>query len=231
MPSRYLSQSTFLRRVHTFLIFYLLIEVLEINYLPLYSYHIIGSDAATGLSSSSPVATFDRALSLIRTYNSSSPRSIVFRGGYYFVPTGVTLNATDSGLIISNYPGEQVTLSGGHWISSSAFSSVKDPSLLARLPAAARSSVVVVSLPDAAKVTNYGSYSKRNSGQDGALHLYYKTKPMTIARWPNAPGYAKIGDVAGLSFNYSADTRPDSWDESNEVWMVGFFCRYATFKT
>jgi hypothetical protein len=67
-----------------------------------------------------------------------------------------------------------------------SFSSVKDPSLLARLPAAARSSVVVVSLPDAAKITNYGSYSKIDSGQDGALHLYYKTKPMTIARWPNA---------------------------------------------
>ncbi len=199
---------------------------------------MIGNDAATGLnpntsdsSSSGPVATFNRALTLIRTYNSSfSPRSIIFRGGNYFVPTGVTLNATDSGLIISNYPGEQVTLSGGRWISSSSFSSVKDPSLLARLPAAARSSVVVVSLPDAAKVTNYGSYSKRDSGQDGALHLYYKTKPMTVARWPNAPGYAKIGDVAGLSFKYSANTRPDSWDTSNEVWMVGFFCWYATFK-
>jgi hypothetical protein len=139
------------------------------------------------LSSGSPVATFDRALTLIRTYNSSfSPRSIIFRGGDYFVPTGVTLSATDSGLIISNYPGEQVTLSGGHWISKNAFNSVKDPSLLARLPAAARSSVVVVSLPDAAKITNYGSYSKIDSGQDGALHLYYKTKPMTIARWPNA---------------------------------------------
>jgi hypothetical protein len=51
---------------------------------------------------------------------------------------------------------------------------------------------------------------------------------MTIARWPNAPGYAKIGNVAGLSFNYSANTRPDIWDASNEVWMVGFFCWYAT---
>ncbi len=192
---------------------------------------MIGSDAATGLSSGSPVATFDRALTLIRTYNSSfSPRSIIFRGGDYFVPTGVTLSATDSGLIISNYPGEQVTLSGGHWISKNAFNSVKDPSLLARLPAAARSSVVVVSLPDAAKVTNYGSYSKRDSGQDGALHLYYKTKPMTVARWPNAPGYSKIGDVTGLSFNYSANTRPDSWDASNEVWMAGFFYWCAKFK-
>jgi hypothetical protein len=192
-----------------------------------------GSDAATGLnpntsdsSSSGPVATFNRALTLIRTYNSSfSPRSIIFRGGYYFVPTGVTLNATDSGLIISNYPGEQVTLSGGRRISGNAFRPVKDPSLLARLPATARSSVVVVSLPDAANVTNYGSYSKRNSGQDGALHLYYKTKPMTVARWPNAPDYAKIGDVAGFSFNYSANTRPDGWDASNEVWIVGFFCK------
>jgi hypothetical protein len=53
---------------------------------------------------------------------------------------------------------------------------------------------------------------------------------MTIARWPNAPDYAKFGDVAGLSFNFSANTRPDVWDASNEVWMVGFFCEYATFK-
>ncbi len=199
---------------------------------------MIGSDTATGLnpntsdsSSSGPVATFNRALTLMRTYNSSfSPRSIIFRGGHYFVPTGINLNATDSGLIMSNYPGEQVTLSGGRYIPGSAFRPVKDPSLLGRLPAAARSSVVVVSLPDAANVTNYGVYSKRDSGQDGALHLYYKTKPMTIARWPNAPDYAKIGDVEGLTFRYSINTRPDGWDASNEVWMVGFFCWYPLFK-
>ena len=69
-----------------------------------------GSDSNTG-SMGDPFKTIPRALVASRI--SPSAATIILRGGVFYLTDTVMLDAKDSGLTIQNFPGEEVTVSGG----------------------------------------------------------------------------------------------------------------------
>ncbi len=79
-----------------------------------------GSDAASGTSISTAVATLPTALQKARDLRlrASLPVEIRLRAGTYFLDAPLQLDADDSGLVITGYRGEHPVLSGGAPISS-----------------------------------------------------------------------------------------------------------------
>ena len=79
-----------------------------------------GNDTAAG-TKLEPFATVGRALAATRTRASASTSgavpaikaAIVLRAGTHYLTKGLNLSASDSGLTITNYPGEESWLSGG----------------------------------------------------------------------------------------------------------------------
>lgn len=75
---------------------------------------------------------------------------------------------------------------------------VTDAAILERLDPVARGKVLVADLK-AAGITRYGQFM-RHDGSDpgepdpGAMELFWRRRPMTIARWPN-DGWAHIADI------------------------------------
>jgi hypothetical protein len=71
-----------------------------------------GDDSHAG-TESAPFATVDRAVAATRSA-STTPKAVVLRKGTHFLGTeSVKLTAADSGLLITNYPGEEAWVSGG----------------------------------------------------------------------------------------------------------------------
>lgn len=76
-----------------------------------------GNDKANG-DESAPFATVGRALAATRANRKTVGAggigaAIVLRKGTHYLATGLNLTAVDSGLTITNYPGEESWLSGG----------------------------------------------------------------------------------------------------------------------
>ena len=71
-----------------------------------------GDDTHAG-TESAPFATVGRAVAATRSAT-AGPKAVVLRKGTHFLGTeSVKLTAADSGLLITNYPGEEAWVSGG----------------------------------------------------------------------------------------------------------------------
>jgi hypothetical protein len=166
--------------------------------------------------------------------------TVCFRGGMYPVSSTLTIDSAYSGS-----PGAPVTLMGAkneqaRFIGGTAvtgFAVVTDAAVLARIPAALRTKVLVADL-NAQHVTDYGTIP------DG-MNLYYRGKQMPIAHYPNT-GWLTIADVpqtgdsvlnegdkkvirnghfAGKHygrFTYDGN-RPAAWAPAADIWMHGYF--------
>lgn len=71
-----------------------------------------GSDTNSG-AENSPFATLQRALTATRAAASGTKAIVLRKGTYYLGSSSIKLTAADSGLLISNYPGEEAWISGG----------------------------------------------------------------------------------------------------------------------
>ena len=76
-----------------------------------------GSDTNTG-SMDAPFQTIPKAVSAARSL-SGKPSTIVLRAGTFYLEDTIALTEQDSNLTIHNYPGEEVTISGGKVIKPS----------------------------------------------------------------------------------------------------------------
>jgi len=151
--------------------------------------------------------------------------------GVYRLTEPFTLEAEDSGtpenpVVYAASTKGQAVFSGG--VAVDTFSPVTDAAVLDRLDAAARANVVQADLK-ALGITDFGSPA------GGGMELYFRGKPMTLARWPNE-GFATIqsivvddghqihgikGSKTGL-FTYEGD-RPARWVGEKDGWLHGYW--------
>jgi hypothetical protein len=196
-----------------------------------------GDDARSGCLDAS-FATVERARDEIRRLKQGEglpPGGVtvhVRRGEYLFSKT-LELAAEDSGtqerpVVYQAHGGEAVRWMGGRRLTG--FAPVTDPAMRTRLDKSARDYVLVADLK-AAGVTDFGDAVAKGKRPE----LFFKTKPMTLARWPNE-GFAEVGDLVGGKpktvhgkagdevgkFTYDGD-RPKRWSAEDEMWLVGFW--------
>ncbi len=163
------------------------------------------------------------------------------RGGVYEIAETFELDERDSGtaagrVVYRAHPGENVSISGGTTIDSSAFKPVADNDVLGRIvDESARSKVVCVDLKKLG-ITDFGKMSVRGFRRpyvNPGLELFFDDEAMQIARWPNE-GFVRIGKVVdkgsvprfgdyenkGGTFHYNYD-RADYWKQADDVYVSG----------
>jgi len=206
-----------------------------------------GNDAWSGArpqaaSGDGPFRTLQRARDAVRQRKQAGPLprggiTIEVAPGIYPLESTLELTSADSGtpecpITYRARPGAEVRLLGGREVLN--FAPVSDPAVLPRLAENARGHVVQADLK-AAGVTDFGKQDW-NTGRSGpGLELFYQSRPMTLARWPN-DGFTPIVDVAGpVEKNsrgqdmcreglivYQGD-RPTRWLKEPDGWVHGYW--------
>jgi hypothetical protein len=198
-----------------------------------------GNDNNQG-TRSAPYATLERARQSVRMAGSNEARRVVVHGGSYELRTTFALGRLDSGTASQSVrweaaPGELVRLVGGISVPASAWQTITDPLVLARLDPLARGQVYELELRTLG-ITNLPPFPAAYHGVPPGLELFFNGRRMPIAHWPNT-GWANVarivesgsrprdGDQRGLagSFEYSGD-RPSRWQASQGVWLQGYWC-------
>jgi hypothetical protein len=196
-----------------------------------------GNDNNPG-TSDAPYATLERARQAVRLAGSKEARRVVVHGGSYELRTSFALERSDSGtaaqpVMWEAAPGEGVRLIGGISVPASAWRTVTEPLVVARLDPLARGQVFELDLRSLG-VTNLPPFPVAYHGVPPGPELFFNGRRMNIARWPNA-GWATVarivesgsrprdGDQRGQagSFEYSGE-RPSRWHAS--VWLQGYWC-------
>lgn len=179
-----------------------------------------------------PFATLERARDEIRKRRKSGRPigavTVHLRGGIYWRDKTFELTVADSGsrespVTYCAYRDEEVRLIGGREVKG--WRVVTNPAILGRIDEAARGRVLEADLK-AAGVTDFGRMSPRGFGRQvtpAGVELFYKDRPMQIARWPNE-GYVRIADVpaGGGKFTYEGD-RPNRWKAADDIWVHGYW--------
>jgi len=213
-----------------------------------------GKDTNPG-TSKRPLATLAGARNALRALRKpgkswDGAATVWIRGGTYRLAESLSFGAEDSGskdapVVFRAVAGEEVRISGGMDIPASAFRSVKDPAILARLSEEARGKVLCVTLKEAG-VPNAGELRCRGfflQQAPAALELFFDDAPMPLSRWPNE-GYVLTGtiidsgprvyapsevvkdeDISALKGAFAfADPRLRRWQDPTDAWVHGFWC-------
>lgn len=207
-----------------------------------------GHDTAPG-TAAAPLATLEAARDRLRAApdpgragRPPGPATVWLHAGTYERRAPFVLGPADSGtadapVVYRAWPGDAVSLSGGHALPADVWQPVTDPAVLARLDPAARGQVLVCDLR-AAGVTDFGELHARGFRRpyvNPGLELFCNDQPLTLARWPNA-GTVPLGKVLdpgsiprngdfgnrGGKFVYGGD-RPDRWAGADDVYLSGLF--------
>ncbi len=202
-----------------------------------------GDDSGAG-TMEDPFATLERARTHVRELkrdtSSSQPITVLVRGGNYPIQSTFILSEQDSGTPKAPIrwlaaPSEEVRLSGGRVLPSSAFQPVNDESVAIRFDPEVRGKIVVADLKNLG-VGELPRYPDRFRGAPMVPELFFNDQRMTPARWPNegwasvakiidsgiAIGRNETGDRPGV-FEYSGD-RPTRWKAADGVWLLGYWC-------
>jgi hypothetical protein len=167
----------------------------------------IGNDSWAGISSgicgtSGPVKTLAKATQLANGYTGDLDVDIRIAGGtYFFTENSFYLSGENSGndKVISYLPiaGNKVVISGGYTLSPSLFTLVTagNTAIYNRLKTSAKGNVYQadlsslgmsfgISLP-----SEWNGRAVQNKYLPSIPDLFYNNVKMTVARWPNKPGY------------------------------------------
>lgn len=206
-----------------------------------------GNDGHDG-SASRPLATLEAAREAVRRLLRQPPLSrqgivVVVHGGDYLRQQALQLGPADSGtpdhpVVWRAARGETPRLLGG--IVLTGFEPVSDPAVLERLDAKARGQVLQVNLR-AQGVEDFGALRSRGFSRPTTpahCELFFRGRPMTLARWPNQGRWEHIagfpeetaandghgGKIGRLSegFYYAGD-RPRRWKDPTDVWVHGYW--------
>lgn len=206
-----------------------------------------GDDRNAG-TEAAPWRTLEGARDAVRAWRrtlpsgSAEPATIWVRGGTYPLAHTFELTSQDSGsaaapVVIAAYKDETVRLSGGREVPASAFAPVREAAILARLPAEARSQVMVADLR-ALGITDFGTHRQFGHGQPvvpAPIELFWNDAVQPLARYPNTGAIAmgrvidpgsmpRTGDYSnrGGRFQYT-DPRHARWVGVPDVWLQGYF--------
>ncbi|HVV70996.1 MAG TPA: right-handed parallel beta-helix repeat-containing protein, partial [Verrucomicrobiae bacterium] len=206
-----------------------------------------GNDDGSG-AQGQPFGSLERARGELRRLkqdpgHKKESLTVWLRGGDYLRTNAFELTGEDSGtseapVTWRSVPGEHARLLGGRPLSG--FEPVSDQAIKARLRAPARDHVLQLSLRKLG-ISDFGEMKSRGFGRPGTpshCELFFNSKPMTLARWPNEGGFEKIagfpeatgqadehgGKIGKLEngFYYSGE-RPQSWKDINDVWVHGYW--------
>ncbi len=192
-----------------------------------------GSDTWSGrqavaIRRDGPFRTLERAREAVRATPQGVPVTITLRGGVYELATSFTIGPDDArgaALTIRSRRGETAVLRGGKAVN--AWRGVTDPAVLARLSEAARSRVISADLK-ALGISDFGKIRPRGFGRPSdpaGLELFFRSKPMTLARWPNRE-WASIKAVPdgqqGGKFTFEGGT-PERWQDLSDIWVHGYW--------
>ncbi|HTI70927.1 MAG TPA: right-handed parallel beta-helix repeat-containing protein, partial [Candidatus Limnocylindria bacterium] len=203
-----------------------------------------GNDANPG-TADKPFATPERARDEWRHRRGENPSgaTIWVHGGTYFRTNSLELGKLDSGT--PNSPvtwqaagGETPRFLGARRVTG--FQPVTDRAVLSRFAKEAKSHVLQVKLSDLG-ITDFGEFKSRGYERPPAVahgELFYRGKPMPLARWPNVGEFAAIsgspspsarpdsepmGSLEG-GFNYEGD-RPGRWKPADDIWVQGYWAQ------
>lgn len=205
-----------------------------------------GNDSNPG-TKEKPVASLEAARDLLRQHKATNdlPKggiTVWIGKGQYDQTTPLILNENDSGepnapIVWRALPDENVSVTGGKSIPSSAFQKVTDRAILKRLSKTAAQNVVQVNLREHG-IKDFGEIKQYGHAMPvvpAPLEVFFNNEPMTLARYPNE-GYIKIGKVIdpgsvprtqdysnrGGIFEYT-DHRHEVWAGQDDVWFQGTF--------
>jgi hypothetical protein len=151
--------------------------------------------------------------------------NVEIRGGMYFLTNRIAFTNEDSGteqtlIRYRAYNNEQVRLVGG--VTLGGWSAVTESAVLNRLKTDAKTNVKVASLGDAdpGNLMNrgfsfYGGYA--------AMELFFKTEPMTLARYPNND-FLLISSVSGSTVHFTEqNSNVANWGQESDPWAFGYW--------
>jgi Right handed beta helix region len=217
-----------------------------------------GSNGGSG-TEASPFQTLEKARAVIRSMKASQGLpdggvTVTLREGDYARDSSFELLKQDSGeegspIVYRAYPGEDVRLLGGRVLDGDDFTPAGTDGAGARLTESARASVMQYDL-GAAGIGDLGGILQTGFGLppgDEPAEIFFDGAPMTLARFPNAGGFFRVGAVSdpggnprqvlggsatsrpldpiydqGATFGY-ADQRPETWASTEDAWMYGYW--------
>ena len=174
-----------------------------------------------------PFASLARARDALRDRSPRTrPAVVTVRGGLWLLTQPLVLDSKAGGtrsasVVWRSDARETARLAGAVRLSN--WQHVHDPVMLARLPARARDSVVVTSLPPEPSLVGWKS-SGRGSITPTPPELVWNGKVLTVARWPNA-GWDRIISVdstAGVRVGLATD-RMKRWARAADAWVHGYW--------
>ncbi len=195
-----------------------------------------------------PFATLERARDAVREIkrNAVLPDNgltIWLRGGDYIRSKSLELSAEDSGtpdapIVWRAYKNEHVRILGGRVLKG--FKKVMDADIRARLDESASNNVLQADLRIQG-IHDLGALKSRGFGRltlPAHGELFFDSRPMTLARWPNAGNWEHIQDfpretgsddghgtnIGSLEggFFYESD-RPSRWKSKENIWIHGYW--------
>ncbi len=186
-----------------------------------------------------PFATLTRAQQEARSARSGTENfgcaRVFVRGGAYSQTQSFTLTQQDSSLssslptLYAAYKDETVRIIGGRDVMG--WKLVTDEAVLSRMEPECRGKVMQADLKTQG-ITDYGEIAPNGQTFAPALHgleVFFQSKPMQIARWPNK-GWSFIADTPkgqnGGMFTYDAaktNDRPARWKNAEDVWLHGYW--------
>jgi hypothetical protein len=157
--------------------------------------------------------------------------NIILGAGVYRLTAPLVLSPdptwSDTPITITGPTSGRATISGGKLVTG--FTPVTDAASLARLPSAARGSVVVASLKSNG-ITDLGT--RQRHGYDigitpAPLELFFRGAPMNLARWPKT-GFATIQSLpngpTGLTFTVAGGNF-SAWQHEPDLEAFGYWSR------
>ena len=212
-----------------------------------------GDDANPG-TRKQPFQTLEKARDAVRELKAAGPLpeggiAVVLAAGIHHRIESLALGAEDSGtttapVLYRSVPSKRAILRGGRAVDG--FESLSHPVGLERIPESSRPHVLQVDLK-AAGITDMGTFHRRGYGSKGDhpshLELFFKNRPMPLARWPNQTGKLaerfttvkdligeKIGDFVGKVIDRTngfvyGDPRHENWMAEPEAWLFGYWGR------
>ena len=160
------------------------------------------------------------------------PTRITLWHGDHIITAPLVLGPKQNGLTIAAKPGAR--LLGGVLLRK--WQPLRDPAIASRLSAEARAHVLTADLPFAPAALASRGFSRPTT--PAHTELFLDGRRMTLARWPNAGEFARIGATADRNppddghgkplgrleqgFLYGGD-RPSKWKSADGVWVHGYW--------
>jgi len=209
-----------------------------------------GSAAGDG-SIDNPYATLEQARDKLRVTDKSGYQKIqvILRGGYYKRDNSFILGSEDSGtadvpVVYTEYPGEEVIITGAINLNPSEFVKVTDETILEKLPDEGKGNVYQLDLKPLGLTDLPEPHDVHYSQTPRVINdLIWEGNTCKLARWPNGEEFALTGSIVYPSlyrwdgpnqrflevsedpgFVFKAEApRLNKWINAKDAWLEGYW--------